>query len=56
MGIGVEPLDAGFVHLAHTEPALKPWLELVEVFRLGRVGEIALAMKTMENEYASRDA
>ena len=56
MGIGVEPLDAGFIHLAHTEPALKPWLELVEVFRLGRVREIVLAVQIMETEYASRNA
>ena len=56
MGIGVQPLDAGFVYLSHNETELKPWLDLVEVFRLGRVREIALAVKTMEEEYASRNA
>jgi hypothetical protein len=56
MGIGVQPLDAGFVYLAHVEPELKPWLELVEVFRLGRIREILLAVQIMEKEYASRNA
>ena len=56
MGLGVQPLDAGFIHLSHNETELKPWLDLVEVFRLGRVREIALAVKTMEEEYASRNA
>ncbi len=56
MGIGVQPLDTGFVYLSHHETELKPWLDLVEVFRLGRIREIALAVKTMEEEYASRNA
>ena len=56
MGIGVQPLDAGFVYLAHAEPDLKPWLDLVEVFRLGRVREIVLAVQIMEKEYDSRNA
>jgi len=49
-------LDAGFVYLAHNKPELKSWLDLVEVFRLGRVREVLLAVKVMEKEYASRDA
>ena len=56
MGIGVEPLDAGFVYLAHTDPGLKSWLDLVEVFRLGRVREVLLAVKVMEKEHASKNA
>ena len=56
MGIGVQPLDAGFVYISHNEPELKPWLDLVEVFRLGRVREILLAVQIMEKEYASRNA
>ena len=56
MGIGVEPLDAGFVYLCHKEPDWKPWLELVEVFRLGRIREIVLAVQIMEKEYATRNA
>ena len=56
MGIGVRPLDAGFVYVSHNEPELKSWLDLVEVFRLGRVREIVLAVQIMEKEYASRNA
>ena len=56
MGIGVQPLDAGFVYVSHHEPELKPWLDLVEVFRLGRVREILLAVQIMKKDYASRNA
>jgi hypothetical protein len=56
MGIGVQPLDAGFVYLSHNKPELKSWLDLVEVFRLGRIREIASAVQVMEKEYASRTA
>ena len=56
MGIGVQPLDDGFVYLSKNEPELKSWLELVEVFRLGRIREVVLAVQTMENQYASRNA
>lgn len=56
MGIGVQPLDKGFVYLSHHEPDFKPWLQLVEVFRLGRIREIVMAVQIMEREHASRNA
>ena len=48
MGMGVKPLDSGFVYLAKHEPDMKIWLDIIEVFRLGRNREVTLAVKMLE--------
>lgn len=49
LGTSIEPLDKGFLFIAERDPVLTEWLQIVEVFRLGRIRELNMAIKILRD-------